>query len=131
MKNSWPWIVGVTIILVVVLAFLFGVGFLRIQGLPMYWMIGGRDVWRNVFWHHHGLRWGVSMMGAIWGLLLLLLVLGLIILVVVGIVLLVRTLQQPNRDQIESRVMLCNHCGKKTEPDWQVCPYCGEPLKGE
>ncbi len=131
MKNLWPWLIAVSTISTVILGFMLGLGFMRVQGLPMHWMSGGRDVWRNSFWHHHGMRWGVSMMGVFWGLLMLLILLGLLALVVVGIVLLVRALQQPNRDQSEAQVKYCNHCGKKIAPEWQVCPYCGESLKGD
>ena len=132
MKKGWPWIIGLGIILIIVLAFLFGLGIMRIQGIPMNWIIGGRDVWRDGIWHHHGLRWGVPMMGVFWGLLMLLLVMGLLTLVVVGVVLLVRALQQPQRDDRSSSFgEHCHHCGKNVAPDWQVCPYCGERLKGE
>ena len=27
--------------------------------------------------------------------------------------------------------MTCPHCGRAVQPDWRVCPYCSEPLKGE
>jgi len=131
MKNIWLWIIGIGIILTIGLGFLLGLGFVRIQSMPINWMVGGSNVWREGNWHHHGIRWGISMMGVFWGLLMLLVVLGLLTLLIVGIVLLVRTLQQPNRDQSDSRVMFCIQCGKKIAPDWQVCPYCGEPLKGE
>lgn len=71
------------------------------------------------------------MMGVFWGLPVLLLVLGLLALVVVGIIFLVRRQQQPNHDQPDGQIKYCNQCGKKTAPDWHVCPYCGEPLRGE
>jgi len=128
MKNIWPLLIVVVIIVTVVLGFMLGMGLLRVQGFPMYWMIGGRDVWRSSFQHHHGMRWGVSMMGVFWGLLMLLIVLGVLALVVVGVVYLVRALQQPNREHSDTQVTYCNQCGKKIAPDWQVCPYCGEPL---
>jgi hypothetical protein len=131
MKNFWLWIIGIGIILTIGLGLLLGLGFLRIQSMPIDWMVGGRNVWRNVFWHHLGMRWGVSMMGAFWGLLMIIFTVGFLGLVVVGIILLVRALQQPNRDQPVSLARQCDHCGKKLAPDWQVCPYCGEPLKGE
>lgn len=131
MKNIWLWIVGIGTIVIIGLVFLLGLGLFRIQGMPMNWIFGGSYVWRSGFWHHHGVRWGVPMMGFFGGLLMLLFSVGLLVLVIVGIVLLVRTLQQPNRETIDSQVKYCNQCGKKIAPDWQVCPYCGEELKGE
>lgn len=130
MKNVLLWIIAIGTILIIGLIFLLGLGYLRIQGMPMSWIYGGSNVWLGGNWHHHGLRWGVPMMGLFGGLLMVIFTLGFLGLVVVGVVLLVRALQQPNRAQPSNLVRHCDHCGKQTAPDWQVCPYCGEPLKG-
>lgn len=97
----------------------------------MVWDNGGSNVWFGGDWDHHGMRWGVPMMGLFGGLLMLILPVGLLALTVVGVVLLVKALQQPNRDGPAYMARYCDHCGKKVAPDWQVCPYCGESLKGE
>lgn len=131
MKNIWSWIIGVGTILIIGLAFLLGVGFLRLQTMPMNWLTGGSDVWRYSGWHHHGLRWGAPMMGLFGGLLMWLFLVGLVVLVVAGIFLLVRVLQQPNRERFDYTQKLCDQCGKKVAPDWQVCPYCGESLRAK
>jgi hypothetical protein len=130
MKNIWYWIIGIGTILILCLVTLLGVGFLRLQGMPMDWMNGGSNVWGFGNWHHHGFRWGGPMMGMGGGLLLLLVVLfGFMVLVAVGVFFLVRALQQPNRDRFEATTRHCDHCGKAVSPDWQVCPYCGESLR--
>lgn len=131
MKNIWLWIIGIGIIITIGFVLFLGLGYLRISSMPMNWINGGSNVWRDGNWHHHGVRWGVPMMGLFGGLLMIILTFGFLGLVGVGIVLLVRALQQPQRDQPASLVRHCDHCGKKVAPDWQVCPYCGEPLKGE
>ena len=131
MKNVWLWIIGIGTILIVCLAFLLGLGLLRIQGMPMNWVTGGSYVWRDGNWHHHGLRWGVPMMGLFGGVLMLIFPLGLLVVTVVGIILLVRALQQPSQNRPDDGVRACENCGKKIAPDWQVCPYCGQSLGGK
>lgn len=131
MKKVWLWIIGVGTILIMVLVFLLGLGLLRMLGMPINWMTGGSYVWRFGNWHHHGIRWGVPMMGLFGGVLLLFFAVGLVVLVVVGIVFLVRALQQPDRDRLDATARHCDHCGKKVAPDWQVCPYCGESLRDQ
>ena len=130
MKNYWYWIIGIGLVLILGLLFLLGLGIFGQRGSAMTWMTGGSDVWRNS-WNHHGIRWGAPMMGLFGGLLLWLFLIGLVALTVVGIVLLVRALQSPNRDRIDHPQHVCDHCGKKVDADWQVCPYCGEPLKAK
>jgi hypothetical protein len=131
MKNLWPLIIVFGTIMIIGLVFLLGLGILRIQRTPMVWDNGGSNVWFDGDWDHHGMRWGVPMMGLFGGLLMLILPVGLLALTVVGVVLLVRALQQPNRDEPVYLAQHCSHCGKKVAPDWQVCPYCGESLKGD
>ena len=131
MKNTWLWIIGIGTILIIGLAFLLGVGILRLQTMPMNWLTGGRDVWRYSGWHHHDLRWGAPMMGLFGGLLMWLFLFGLVVLVGAGVFLLVRALQQPNRDRFDYTQKLCDHCGKKVASDWLVCPYCGESLRSK
>lgn len=131
MKNTWLWIIGIGTIVMICLAFLLGVGLLRLQGMPMSWMTGGSNVWRDGNWHHHNVRWGVPMMGLFGGLLMLFFPLGLLVLVVVGIVLLVRAVQQPSRDRLDDPEISCDHCGKKVASDWKVCPFCGESLRSK
>ena len=131
MKNVWLWIIGIGIILIIGLVLLLGLGFLRIQGMPMNWINGGSNAWFDGYWNHHGIRWGVPMMGLFGGLLIFVFTLGLLGLTVGGIVLLVRALQQPSHNRSDLLGRHCEHCGKKVASDWQVCPYCGETLKGD
>ncbi len=129
MKNIWYWIIGIGTILILCLVILLGVGFVRLQFMPMDWVNGGSNVWGFGNWHHHGIRWGAPMMGMFGGLLMLIIPLGFLVLVGVGVFFLVKALQQPNRDRFEPAARHCDHCGKTVSPDWQVCPYCGESLK--
>jgi hypothetical protein len=132
MKNIWLWIIGIGIIFTIGLLLLLGLGFLRIQSMPMNWINGGSNVWRDGNWHHDGVRWGVPMMGLFGGLLMIIFTLGFLGLTVVGVVLLVRALQSPQRNGGSLLVgEHCKQCGKKVSPEWQVCPYCGESLKGD
>jgi hypothetical protein len=128
MKNGWLWVIAITIIVMMGLLFLLGVGLLSVRGMPMHWISDGSSVWRGGFWHHHGFRGGIPMMGLFGGLLMLIFPVGLLVLIIGGIVLLVRALQQPNTDRVDEAARHCGHCGKRVAPDWQVCPYCGEPL---
>jgi hypothetical protein len=131
MKNVWWWIIGIGAIVLIGLAFLLGFGFLNLRGMPMDWTTGGWYGGPVEGWHHHGMRWGFPMMGFYGGFLMVLLIVGFLVLVVAAIVLLVRAAQNSNRDQKASRSQHCGHCGREVEPDWQVCPYCGETLKGQ
>lgn len=129
MKNTWYWIIGIGLVLILGLVFLLGLFLFGLRGMPMTWVTGGSDGWFNGTWGHHGMRWGWPMMGLFGGLLMLILLLGLLALVAAGVVLLAKALQQPNRDLFEPTQSRCDHCGKQVAPDWQVCPYCGEALR--
>lgn len=131
MKNYWYWIIGIGLVLILGLVFLLGLDIFGLRGAPMTWMTGGSNVWQNNGWHHHGIRWGVPMMGLFGGLLIWLFLVGLVVLTGVGIVLLVRALQQPNRGHVDHPQEVCDHCGKNVATDWQVCPYCGESLRAK
>jgi hypothetical protein len=67
--------------------------------------------------------------------------LGVFVLVIVGIVALVNALVRSNRPaqmtptaQIAPPVQMtapsrtCSNCGKPSQDDWKICPYCGNPL---
>ena len=66
-------------------------------------------------------------MGLFWLLLLCLLTLPLI-LILAGAVWLVASRGESRSAQPG---VSCPHCGRAVQPDWQVCSYCGEPLKWE
>ena len=71
-----------------------------------------------------GMRGG---MGLFWLLLLCLLPL-LLFLILAGVIGLVASRGESRTAQPGGR---CPNCGRAVQPDWQVCPYCGEPLKGK
>jgi hypothetical protein len=132
MKNIYLWIIGIGLILIIGLVLLLGLGFLRLQGMPMGRTIGGSNVWRDGYWDHHDFRWGIPVMGLLGGLLMLFIPFGLLALTVIGVVFLVRALQKPQHNDPPLPVgELCENCGKTVAPEWQVCPYCGTPLKGD
>ena len=66
-------------------------------------------------------------MGLFW-LLLLCLVLLPLILILAGAVWLVAS-RGGGRSVVQA--MSCPRCGRAVQPDWRVCPYCGETLKKE
>ena len=128
MKKLWPWIAGILAVILLGTITLFGIGILRIRQVPYYWMEGSR-VWNNGYWHHHGpgMRWGMPMMGMIAWVLILGLILGFLVLVVIGVVLLIRSLNKPGQPSETRITARCRECGRPLEPDWQVCPHCGTP----
>jgi len=130
MRKLWPWILGLTVVLLVGTVVLFGFGLLRSRQMPMFWQDYGERQWRDFGMPHHGLR-GLPVMGIFGLLLMLILPLGLLGLLVIGIVLLVRALQKPGQAVDRHRVDHCPNCGKEVESDWTICPYCGENLGGE
>lgn len=136
MKKIWPWIIGITILLLVGMTILFGTGLLRSQRMPMYWVEEGQREWRDNFWHHPGMGmhsgyWRFSVMGLFGGLLMLVFPLALLALIVLGIVLLVRSSGLPGQGSSRPVTAHCHKCGKQIESDWQICPYCGEHLGKE
>jgi hypothetical protein len=66
-------------------------------------------------------------MGLLWLLLLCLLPL-LLILILAGVIWLVASRGESRSVQPGGS---CPNCGRAVQPDWQLCPYCGEPLKGK
>jgi ribosomal protein L32 len=132
MKKIWPWIVGLAVILLVGVMVLFGTGLLRSTRTPMYWFNDGDRAIDGGYWGYHGMgmhsTWGLPVMGLFGGLLMLIFPLGILALIVLGVILLVRALRQPEYHQTPPVVEHCENCGKKVAPDWTVCPYCGEPL---
>jgi len=133
MKKIWPWILGISILLIVVVM-LFGTGLLSIRRSPMTLGWGGETdrVWGDGYWHHRGMgmRWGLPVMGLFGWLFVLLIPLSFIGLIVLGVVLLVKAINPSNRKPPERQVLPCSNCGKRVEPDWSVCPHCGEHLGG-
>ena len=68
------------------------------------------------------------MMGFLGLLLLILFLLVITGLVVFGIVLLVRNSNQTGSGRTHQPIYKCKNCGEGIQPDWKVCPYCGENL---
>ncbi len=67
--------------------------------------------------------------GVLWLLVACLFPLALLTLLVVGGIVLVRNASSTERPQ--QSVDRCPSCGRRTESDWQVCPYCGEDFEDE
>jgi len=130
MRKLWPWILGLTVILLVGTVVLFGFGLLRTRQMPMFWQGYGERQWRDFTMPHHGMR-GLPVMGVFGLLLMLILPLGFLGLVVLGVILLVRAIQKPGQTVDRHQVDHCPNCGKSIKSDWQICPYCSEPLGNE
>ena len=131
MRKLWPWILGLTIVLLVGTVVLFGFGLLRTRQMPMFWQEYGERQWGDFYMpHHRGMR-GLPVMGVFGLLLMLILPLGFLGLVVLGIILLVRAIQKPSQSEVQRHTARCTSCGKRVEEDWAICPYCGENLGGE
>ena len=126
MNKIWPWIIGIAVFLLLGLALLLGTGLLRTQGMPMVWFRGYERGFRDNYLPHHGMRWGLPVLGIFGMFLMLAFPLGLLAVIVLGIIMLVRSLQQPDRRPSNPQISHCSNCGNSVEPDWRVCPYCGE-----
>jgi uncharacterized membrane protein len=62
--------------------------------------------------------------------LMWLLLLATIVLVVLGVVSLIKGLNNTNQQNpgVSTPENACQNCGKAALPDWNTCPYCGKPL---
>lgn len=137
MKKIWIWVIGITAVLLIGFTILFATGLLFNQRMPMSWYGSGeQQEWQEDYWRgpgmgmHTGFR-GLPGFGMFGWLLMLVFPVGFLALVVLGIVLLVRALQQPSGDQPKLTRHQCENCGKEVEGHWKLCPYCGEPLRKE
>lgn len=117
MKNTWKWIVGTAIVLVVLLGLPILFGTIGYGG-----MMGGYSGWGHPMMGGYGyLPFGGFLMG--FGMLLMWAVLlGLLFLVIYGAV---RLANKPN---ILAPAQSCSNCGKAVQADWKNCPYCGTGL---
>lgn len=113
MKNTWKWILGIALALVLFFGpYLFQLAF-PTMGYGYGMMVSGRG----------GMMGGFGFfpfgMGLMW-----LVPLGIIVLVALGIVWLINNIKGPKTGQ--GRV--CPSCGKPAQADWKTCPYCGNGL---
>lgn len=133
MKKIWPWVLGISILLMVILLVLLGTGLFSARRSLMAW--GGETdrVWGDGYWHHHGrgMRWGLPVMGLFGGLFALLIPISFIGLIVLGVIFLVKTITPSGNKSSETQAFQCRNCGKRVEPDWSVCPHCGDTLGGD
>lgn len=132
MRKIWPWLVGLVVFLVLGLFILLGVGYIQNRGfLPNATFPQQRFLPND--WHHHGInmRWGFPFVGMLGGLMFFLFVIGLLALIIFGIYLVVRPKGNKVNQIDESHSILCENCGKEVNPDWNICPYCGESLGEE
>jgi apolipoprotein N-acyltransferase len=115
MKNTWKWIIGIVLVLVV----LFALPFVwRLAGYGTYEAFGGRGGFGGMPMHNFGfgmMPFGMLFMGVI--------PLGVVALVVLGIVWLAR-----NWNAARPPARTCASCGKPAQADWTTCPYCGKKL---
>ncbi|NCP87835.1 MAG: hypothetical protein CO094_02585 [Anaerolineae bacterium CG_4_9_14_3_um_filter_57_17] len=105
MKNTWKWILGIVLVLVLFFGlYLFQLVFPTVG--YGYGMMGGF----GFFPFGMGLMWIVPL--------------GTIVLVAFGIVWLVNNLN--GTKTVQGRV--CPSCEKPAQADWKTCPYCGNGL---
>ena len=135
MKKIWPWILGLSVLLILAVIVLFGTRFMSFRNMPYEWERTDQFGFDRS-WHHHGrgMHWGfhgLPFMGLLGLFLMLLVPFGLLALVVLGIVSLVRALGSNESQPDKPTSLRCGSCGKQVDPDWSVCAYCGEPLGGE
>ena len=85
-------------------------------------------------WHRSGMmgRWSFGPCGLLSGLIGLMIPLGLLALLAGGGVWLFRlATQRPGVEAVPHPVSQgdsCSNCGRPTQPDWQLCPYCSQSL---
>ena len=113
MKNTWKWILGIALVLVLVFGpYLFQLVFPTV-GYGYGMMGSGRG----------GMMGGFGFfpfgMGLMW-----LIPLGTIALIVLGVVWLVNNTNSSKT--VQGKV--CPSCGKPAQTDWKTCPYCGNGL---
>ena len=125
MKNTWKWILGILLVLVV----FFGLGLLSRFINPQYAAYG---------WHTGRMSMMVAQRATMMGygfspfsfmpfgmIFMWLIPLAFLVMLVLGILWAVKALKgtQPT---VPNRV--CAQCGKATQFDWKNCPYCGNSL---
>jgi len=130
MKNTWKWIIGIAVVLVVLFAlstllgsfFGYGYGGMTLAPGASAGVGGGYGDWRHPMMSGYsyspfgGLFMGFGMLLA-WGIPL-----ALLGLVVYGAVRLANKPGSPVTTQS------CTNCGKPAQTDWKNCPYCGTEL---
>jgi uncharacterized membrane protein len=137
MKNVLKW--SAIILGIVLVVGLVASQFLLRTGLANMAMHSGFNGWERMGGHP-----GPRMMGGFGlfgGWLLLTRFLGQIIilgLVITGVVALVKTLNRPHSQPIQSteqppvpapvQTLACKACGKPLQDNWANCPYCGEKI---
>lgn len=115
MRSNTAWILAIVLGLILVL------------GLPFLLILGG--FWPGGYggmmgsWGHMG-RFGFLAMLLMW-----LVPLGLFILAVAVGAFLLNVLSRSNKNQAEQTSFNCPNCNKPIQVDWNICPYCGKPLK--
>lgn len=114
MKNTWKWILGIALVLVLFFGpYLFQLVFPTV-GYGYGMMGSGRG---------GGMMGGFGFfpfgMGLMW-----LIPLGTIALIVLGVVWLVNNTNSSKT--VQGKV--CPSCGKPAQTDWKTCPYCGNGL---
>lgn len=119
MKNTWKWIIGVIVVLVVLFALpTFIWGFFGQGGM----MAGGYGHWGHPMmggYNYHpfgGLFMGFGML-LVWALPLALL--GLVVYAAVSLA---------NNSRSSTQMGTCSNCGKPAHTDWKICPHCGTQL---
>ena len=84
----------------------------------------GLAIWRNAGFFPHGMHQNHSMLyygTNPWGILI---AIGVVLLIVLGAISMIKN----TADQNAKEIPLCSKCGEElVNPDWEFCPFCGEP----
>jgi hypothetical protein len=122
--NKINWTAVAAFGVVVLLAFLVGVGLLGGRGYGGWGMMRPGMMGPGMMG-----GWGFSPLGWFGMILMWLIPIGFIVLVVAGIFWLVRALGAGSHPIAPTRP--CPSCGRSVLAEWRNCPYCGSLLNAE
>lgn len=103
--------------------------------LPLLWVISN-------LWGYGGMMSGYGMMGRSYGAMnpfgwlgiaiMWLIPVAILVVLIVGVIALINNLTLPSKRNLQTGSppgsRACQNCGKPTQADWNICPYCGQSL---
>jgi len=119
--KKFPWIAVVIFSVVLLLVILAGVALLGVWGYGSYGRIGPGMMGPGMMG-----GWGYGPLGWFGMMFMWLIPVSLIVLVALGVVWLVRAVD--NSGVPPSPARACPNCGRTAQVDWRTCPYCGQVL---